>query len=328
MKKKQNAEDKLQEIETLLKTAQERVSSMQSSYESFLEIRKRIEDEDSWLETIFQQVIEKNKQSKELYKEIQWYRDESQQFLQAIKKHETESNQLKNDINQVLSDTKQEAQTNISEIKEITALVTETGFANQFHSKSKELKKSRNNWMWVLILGTIVLAILVVWLFFDTIFFDTLGDDGGSDSLTPWWVLYRISLTSPLWFLIWFAAKQYSKDNLIKWKYDFKATTASSISHHIKFLQERFEKDKEWSILSFSKDTFVNLYKEPYDSVENKELKQIEEKIEKLNKNNNMSEIDLEKIIKSTKELKNLFEDETMLKDILNIFKKLTLPKR
>lgn len=134
-------------------------------------------------------------------------------------------------------------------------------------------------------------------------------------------IIYRLSLTSPLLFITSFAISQYSRNKNLADRYAFKAATAGTIKHHVMFLRENFKND-EGSVIAFATDTLTKIYKEPYNHQDDsKAIKKLEEKIEDL-KHGEKEKLDIEGMIKSTKELKELFSDETLLKNVLEFFSK------
>lgn len=310
----------LDEVKNLFQKAQKQIGNMQIAYEEFLKIKGKIEDEDTGLNAIFSDVQNIQKKSQNIYTEIQSFRDESSNLLDNIKNNKEESDNLKEKIDTIFKNSKDTTKKNIEEIKKITALITDTGFANSFHAQSKKLNIGRIIWGVIFVISTILLAIFLYILF-------TNSSNNGSAliALDFGSVLYRLSLTSPLLFLIGFSIKQYSRETNLNDKYEFKATTASSISHHIKFLKDEFT-GKEDEILEFAKDTFIKIYKEPYEIKDDKKIKKLKKKIEDLSKNiTNKKEnnIDINNLIKSTKELKELFPDEDLFKKVIEFTTKL-----
>lgn len=310
----------LESIKELFEKAQVQIANMQSAYDKFLEIKGKIEDEDNGLEAIFNFVKNLKTKSQALNREIQVFRDESNTYLGDIKKNKDEADTLKGDIETLFEDSKTITDKKIDEIEKITSLITDTGFANAFHAQSKKLNIGRIIWGILFLLGVILLSI-----FLYSLFIDNSGESNKLLTLGLTDIFYRLSLTSPLLLLIAFSMSQYSRETKLNDKYEFKAVTASSISHHIEFLQKKFPNDNNIEnqniILNFVVDTFVKIYKEPYEVKDNKSIKKLEEKIENISKNNK-DNIDIEKIIESSKELKELFTDDDLLKKILNFFSK------
>lgn len=294
---------------------------MQSAYEKFLEIKWKIEDEETWLKAVFSDIQNMQKKSIILNKDIQSFRDDSNSLLEDIKSNKESSDSLKLQIESTFKTSKDTTNANIEEIKKITALITDTGFANSFHTQSKKLNKSLIFWWLVIILSLVGLSFLLYKLFTDT-----ANNETNLLSLEIWMILYRLSLTSPLLFLIGFSMNQYGRVSNLNNKYQFKATIASSISHHIIFLKDEF--DNEVNIWEFAKEIFTKIYKEPYKINDDKKIKNIQEKLDNLSKNTKelkKQDFDIDKILKSTKELKDLFPNEAILTKVIEFLNKLVL---
>ena len=56
--------------------------------------------------------------------------------------------------------------------------------------------------------------------------------------------LFRITVTSPAVFLIWFSAAQFSKERYVLEQYEYKTSTAIAINSYAKLLKDRFPDTK------------------------------------------------------------------------------------
>jgi hypothetical protein len=140
--------------------------------------------------------------------------------------------------------------------------------------------------------------------------------------LEIWDLLYRITITSPLVFLIGFSAWQYWSETKKSDKYAFKAVTASSISHHTEFLKKEFPKNNE-EVLSFATDTFTKIYREPYEDNPDlkKDLLKLENSINKEILLKKGWDTSLEKIVATAKELRNMFPNDDTLQWLIEYLK-------
>lgn len=317
-KVKEQSESILNNIKELFSTAQEQIKNMQEAYQRFLEIRWKIEDEKTGLSAIFDNVNTLYKKSQWLYSELQGFRDEGNKLLENIKDNKNKSDSIRSRISDVFDESKKISDAKIEEIKKVTSLITDTWFANSFHKQAKKLDRWRMFWGAVIIWTTFWLVYVLFWLFVSQ---DYETWEKMLLDLNMSAVFYRLSLTSPFLFLIWFAVNQYWRDTKLNDKYEFKAATASAISHHIDFLKKEFPKSND-IILDFAKDTFSKIYKEPYkDDVDIKKIEDLKKQIEEI-KNNNKNDdkiMNIDKILKSAKELKELFPDNDNLKELLSI---------
>jgi hypothetical protein len=138
-----------------------------------------------------------------------------------------------------------------------------------------------------------------------------------------WYELFltRIFYTSPVLFLIAFSGIQYSKERDLAEKYAFKAASSAAIRSHIDYLVEKFNAKDDEIIKNFAKDTFSTIYKEPYSSTSDleKRLKELEKKQMSGDKNDL---IEIDQIVSSVKELKELLPEKTLFEKVLHIFVK------
>lgn len=305
---KNESQKVLESIKNSFADVQEKVQEMQAAYESFLQIKGKIDDENTGLKAAFDSVQNFKTKSETIYKEIQSYRDESKQSLESIKKNKDESEGFKNEIHINL----ERSQKSIDEINKITDLITDTGFANAFQKRAKKLFIGYCVWGGVLIFSVIGLVILL-YIYFH-------NQNGEIPKFE--YLIYRFTLSSPLLFLIGFAVSQYSKERALNEKYEFKAITATVIRNHIKFLIDSYQKNND-SINNFSVNIFEKIYNEPYnnDGKLEKRIKELENYLKRLKKSEiNKNLIDLKDVANSVKELKTLIPDETLLSNIFRVF--------
>jgi hypothetical protein len=289
---KVTALERLTDIDNLLAQFQEKLAKMQEVYEGFLGLSEKISDENSGLQAILNQAIELQKKSKEVFQEITTFRDDASAQLLQIKSIREESDSLKNEISENLAKTEADR----DEVASITALITDTGFANAFQAREKKLFRGSMFWLVVFLLSVGGLALMLYEFF------------GGLNTVPdPAVVLYRLTLTSPLLIVIGFAITQYRNDRNLTEKYAFKAVIAAVIRNHTKFLTDLSKESTPETIL-FAKDTIENVYKEPY-------LK--EEKPKKQKKQN------LREMVDNITELKALVPDDASLRSILELFIKI-----
>lgn len=314
---KNSAEQNLQKIATLLGEVQQKMQEMQNTYTSFASLRDKIDDPKNGLQAILNGITDLQGKSQLLFQEIQSFRDESQKLLTTIKSNEKESATLKEKTQQTFEHAQKIADENIDEIKKITALITETGFANAFQEQEKKLSTATYIWLLVFFSTTLILSVALYNLFIGH------TDQGAVKilALNPAEILYRLSLTSPLLFIISFAVRQYGRNKDLVDKYAFKAATAGTIKHHIVFLQEKFL-TREEDVIVFATETLTKIYKEPYNHTDNsKGFKKLEDQISDL-KRAEEKKIDVKEILNSAKELKELFGNDDLLKQTLDFFSK------
>lgn len=302
----------LENIKTTYQTVSENIANMQTAYQSFLQINSKLEDEKTGLKAIFDSVQSLNVQSGKLFSEIKILRDNSKTSLTDIENNKTKTDELKSQIQSNFDFTEKKK----VEIEKATGLIIDTSFAETFKRRQDEIEKGLDSWYsWkkIFFASVIILIILVILPFTKWLDFGT----------TVWYELFlnRIYYTSPVLFLIAFSAIQYSKERDLAEKYAFKAASSAAIRSHIDYLSEKFDVKNDESMKSFAKDTFSTIYKEPYSSVSDleKRLKDLEKKQVAESKKDL---IDINQIVDSVKELKELLPEKTLFEKVLSIFVK------
>lgn len=303
----------LDNIKATYQTISENIASMQTAYQSFLQINSKLEDEKTGLKAIFNSVQSLNTQSSKLFSEIKTLRDDSKTFLTDIENNKTKTDQLKLEIEYNFDFTEQKK----SEIEKATGLIIDTSFSETFKRRQDEIEKGLYSWFsWknIFFVSVIILVILVIVPFIPNFL------DFGTK---VWYELFlaRIFYTSPILFLIPFSAVQYSKERDLAEKYAFKAASSAAIRSHIDYLSEKFDIKNDESIKNFAKDTFSTIYKEPYSSVSDleKRLKDLEKK---QNAETKKDISNINQIVDSIKELKEILPEKSLFEKVLSIFVK------
>lgn len=250
-KAKSDSLDTLEAIKSTLAEVQGKIQNMQSAYEEFLSIKAKIDDDNSGLNAIFKEVKELHKQSTTLNAEIRNYKEESKKVLASLQKDRETAESYQLAIKENLD------QSNIAkeDIQKIAALVSDTGFANSFQKRAKQLFYSYLVWGAILIISVLALASLLYFLFVH-------NQAGSIPSIDI--IAYRITLTSPLLLLIVFSIRQYVKERNLNERYEFKAATAAVIRNHLLFLLDHFEIN-EPRVSLFVFEAFSSLYEVPYE---------------------------------------------------------------
>lgn len=302
---KSQSESTLDDIVKLFDSAQQQISNMQEAYQKFIWIRDKIEDPNSWLKAIFDKAETTYKNSLKLYNEIQQYRDDSKQILEEIKVIKLGTDKVKNEIQK----NKEDSDEKLEQIKKITSLITDTGFANFFHVQVRKIFWERVLW-WIIILASVITLTTILFLYVYT-------ED--IVNLTTVDIVYRVTLTWPLLFLLFFSVRNFSNAWSNYEKYSFKAITASSLTHHIEFFKKEFPKHSD-NIFDFAIDKFNKIYKEPFSYKKkksyNKDFQLIKNELKKQNISN-IQNIDVEML----KSLKELLPDINSFNKVLDIIK-------
>ena len=311
---KTTATQRLAKIDELLGQVQEKITQIQTAYNNFVAVNAKITDQNTGLGAVLAQVQDLQKKATSVSTEIQSFRDQSQKYLLEIEGNKKKSEQLRDDIQKSL-DIATEKRT---EVEKIADLITDTGFANSFQKRAKLLRRNSYIWLAVFLLGIIGLAIFLYFVFDVK---DILSHNGGE---IPKWesLLYRLTLTSPLLFLIAFAIRRYGNERELEEKYSFKATVAEVMRNHADFLIQKIkEKGTDGDTITFIRKTIERLYSEPYEkAIDWKKIKNEKEKVELLNGSKKEK---TENFLSFTKELKELVPDENLLKSISDLFLKI-----
>ncbi|GEM_PF-2787956 len=302
---KTKSQQSLAEIEKQFVEIQNKISQIQKAYEDFVAVNAKINDTNNGLQAILNQSVDLQKQSNALLVEIKSFRDQSAKLVEDIKQVKDTVLKMKDESEQGLK----EINTNKSEVEKITALITDTGFANSFQKREKLLRISSLIWLGVFVLGIILLSIMLFILFH--------RDSHPGIETT----LYRLTLTSPLLFLVGLAAKQYSHERKLNEKYASKAVIAAVIRNHTKFLLEDVVNvsvksklpETKVDIVKFISDNLCLLYQSPYEEVANAK--------EKLDKSRNKK--DGTDFLEEVKTLQDLLPDSETFKKVLDLIVKM-----
>lgn len=302
---KATAQQRLQEIDQLLTQVQEKLGNIQQAYEKFVAVHAQIIDENSGLQAVLNQSTELQKKSAEVFSEIKTYSEESKKLVDQIQENKNVSDTLKKQIEDNLANTEE----NKSRIKEVTDLITDTGFANAFQNREKILRTASNWWL-VVFGGSLVLLAIMLYLLFK-------GDPTVPEINI---IIYRLTLTSPLLFLIGFAVKQYGEERKLTERYAFKATIAAVMRNHADFLVEVHDKAGIENS-TFLRETLKDIYGTPYDK--GYHLDELKKGLKEALDNRFSKKGKLPEFILGIKELKELIPDDETLKSVLGIYDKI-----
>lgn len=300
-KQKAEAQKHLDSISDLFTKVQEKISDMDKAYTTFVEIRAKILDDKTGLQAILDQAQTINTQSQTVLAEITNYREESKKYLEEIKTNKENSSQMTEEIKESL----ESAQNKKLEVEKIADLITDTGFANSFQKRQKSLRINSFIWLGIFFLSIIGLSILLYKFF-------------GKLDVIPeiQYIIYRLTLTSPLLLLIGFSIKQYGNERTLEERYAFKATMATVMRNHADFLIEKMEKtDAETGI--FIRQTIGNLYSEPFET--GLDMKKINKELKSILDKDTDKKFSITDIVNKVKELKELIPDEALLKSIIDV---------
>lgn len=300
---RQNSDNLLTEIKNDLSTVQANIQQMNEAYLSFQEIKTKLNDPEVGIakihensEIIRQEIIALKKQSEAVFQEIKKYNSESQIYTKEIADFKTISEDTKNTI----LDIEGESRNLRDKIEKIYKIATDSGLANSFDVRKRDLKKSSTRWLLGLIASVVTLTAVLSFLLVPIL------KDGATIDIDQY-TWFRLTLTSPLIFFVSFASVQYSKDRSLLEKYAFKAATALSLEAYSTLLINTFGKEKEGNereILSFVLTSMATIYQEPYEKIDSSKFNfGIDAKITKV------AEDFTEKLDETKREILNLVKE-------------------
>jgi archaellum component FlaC len=202
--------------------------------ESLTEFKNQIKVGTSNIDQIKEEVIKKKVLVENYHKEVETFKDEIESYNKS-------------------------ADEMVEKISNILNLVTDSGLANSFDSRRKRVENGMK--IWRLILTTSVLlsvgVLLLLFGFNDKIF-------EMNNIQEPYMkFLFKLTLSSPLIFAIWFSSIQYSKERHILEQYEYKTATALALEQYTRLLEEKFEEGFDEDKFNFVTDLINKVYKEP-----------------------------------------------------------------
>lgn len=173
--------------------------------------------------------------------QVETYQREVESFKTKIEGHNNSANEMVDKIGKILD------------------LVTDTGLANSFDERRKRVTKNMNIWRYILLISVLLSATALFLLF------------GLNDKIfemnkiqEPYMkFLFKLTLSSPLIFAIWFSSIQYSKERHILEQYEYKTATALALEQYTRLLEEKFEDGFDEEKFNFVTDLINKVYKEP-----------------------------------------------------------------
>lgn len=216
------------------------------------------------------QIDQDKQQSSQFKTEIQAISEEMKNLKQPVDEALTVANEYKATINKQSQDVegiKKQGSSLIKNVKDLEVLiknqlglVNATVLSNSFQKQADQLKGSVERWFkWVKIM-TLVLFVLafgiVAW---QLLTFNTLWNVN---------FLIKLTLTSPVIFILIFVTKQYSREKRLLDEYSFKAAVALSFEAYRKLIKEEgtegVDKNK---IVEFIISSVNNIYTSPMENM-------------------------------------------------------------
>lgn len=272
-------EDAKSRVEILINNSEDKFEIIKSKYEEIEkfaneinEYKKQIEDEENGVKKVFSETVVLND---EIESDRESIKESKNDFDKLIKTSIASIEQTKEDIlkkkiqientqseieeiNKEMTTYNDAATSMVKSIGNILDLVTDRGLANSFDERRKRVEKSMNRWKYLLI-GSVLLAVfLLVFLFgFNEKLFDW---NNIQDSYMKF--VFKVTLSSPLIFAIWFSSIQYSRERHILEQYEYKTATALVFEQYARILDDKFEEGFEKEKFDFITNLINKVYKE------------------------------------------------------------------
>lgn len=244
-------------IDSLLKKAGTDVENIQNFLATFNDLKWEIEDKENGFEATIWKINEDINEADWLLLEIRGILNNSNKNLTEIENEK----KIVQENSEKVKEFKLKSEEDYKEIKKYLDIASDASFSESFKDRKEEHSNSATIWMRALFISIWVLLIILIVMFWNNIFF-------GEWIPTIESTLFRISLSSPLLFFIWFAWSEYSKSKKNEEKYAFKFTSSSVFRNHIKFMLENFWEDRKWEVLETTQNIIEMLYTPTYPSEE------------------------------------------------------------
>lgn len=318
-----NARDYGKRLEELQHQSKTKVEDIESTYNSVLEIKKKIEeylaqatelnekitDEETGLQAILDQAVELKSEivavksnAETVYKEIRIFRDNAAGYIKDIENFKGNAENVAQGIQNKYDESVEFKE----KIQEIYSIGTKGAHANHFVERRNKLRWMFITWMiisLVFLIATVTLAIL---------FIKPMADDmKTSPDINLSAFLLRFSILTPTTFAFIYSLNQYSQERRLYEKYAFKAISTYSIETSLNTLMRSTEglsdQSRDKKITDFAICTFNSIYQEPIETKKERWSFGVGNKILKLTAETNQT---VGKIHQEVDNLKDLAKQE------------------
>ncbi|MCY3853832.1 MAG: hypothetical protein OXF77_00965, partial [Thaumarchaeota archaeon] len=238
-------QDLSESVTSQVNNISDRVNQLNNEFDKFIELKNQAENSEQGLVATIDLV--------------QGLHQKAQNLIQTLTDVKIDMENLKsgaNSIHQEIGASHEESQNILKEIKKIYQLATDTGLANSFDKRRKQLERSVNIWLCITVISMFLAVVGVVIVFLGT-----------NEQQSQWSsVLFtRVTFITPLFLLFFFIASRYTKERDLLERYAFKAVTAVALNSYTKLLRDHFEREEDESrILDFVLFSMKIIYSEPH----------------------------------------------------------------
>jgi len=220
-------------------------SEIEGYYNSFVEIRTKLDNEEDGLEANFNWVKDKKEQADQKY-------DEVVKILSKIEEAEKKSTELHGEI----ASLKDKSQDRFDEIGKYLDLVSETSRSSAFEKRKSQIRWEVFMWFIVSLAGFFGLAIFIYIIFLE-------ADGNFVQSLN------KVAYTTPILLLLAWSTKNYSSARLYLEKYAYKSIYSIELSTYIKLIEDKYVKDDK-KVKDFIFRSLEKIFDEPFKDKEYK----------------------------------------------------------
>ena len=277
-----NARDYGKKLEELQHQSKTKVEAIELTYNSVLEIKKKIEEylaqatelnnkitnEETGLQAILDLAVELKSEivavksnAETVYKEIRIFRDNAAGYTKDIENFKDNAA----NVTQGIQNKYDESVEYKEKIQEIYSIGTKGAHANHFVERRNQLRLMFMTWMiisFIFIVATIYLAVHFVLPMAD--------DMKTSPDINLSAFLLRFSILTPTTFAFIYSLNQYSQERRLYEKYAFKAISTYSIETSLNTLMRSTEglsdQSRDKKITDFAICTFNSIYQEPIET--------------------------------------------------------------
>ncbi len=287
-----NARDYGKRLEELQHQSKTKVEAIELTYNSVLEIKKKIEE----------YLAQATSNAETVYKEIRIFRDNAAGYIKDIENFKDNAA----NVTQGIQNKYDESVEYKEKIQEIYSIGTKGAHANHFVERRNQLRLMFMAWMiisFIFIVATICLAVHFVLPMAD--------DMKTSLDINLSVFLLRFSILTPTTFAFIYLLNQYSQERRLYEKYAFKAISTYSIETSLNTLLRSTkglsDQSRDKKITDFAICTFNSIYQEPIETKKERWSFGVGNKILKLTAETNQT---VGKIHQEVDNLKDLAKQE------------------
>ncbi|HUC89451.1 MAG TPA: hypothetical protein VMR45_01490 [Patescibacteria group bacterium] len=255
----------LQGIATDLDNIQTSIVAMDTAYAEFQTVKAKIDDKTTGLdatlttaqatladiaavsknaESVFAEISRYKDQAAKNASSIQTIKDESDTTLATIRQHEADSEKTRD------------------KIADIYQLVSQTGHANRFDGKAKDL--TRSSWIWFAAGVAAAIGAILVAHYWIAPLFPRDTSKGITSAMTTLLVLRSLTV-SPLIILAVIAFRHFASDRRQADQYAFKAVSAATLEGSIYLVKDAVNGVADQKLADFAILTITKLHTEPQE---------------------------------------------------------------